>query len=217
MTSIPWWEGARPHVSIREGQVNEALFEAKLGEAVRDRGPQEYRDAETFFHKTYLTAGLRQLLLDILRTLNGERAANAIVNLKTSFGGGKTHTELAIYHLFAHPEASLKVPQVRELVAEAGLSAPPSCCVAVLPCTRLNPIGRATDERRLIRTLWGEMAYRLGGAAAFDLVAESDARLVSPGEDSLEKVLSQVGPAPGLFSSTSLRCSSGRYSSSCSC
>src|SRR4030043_423357 len=102
MIITPWWEGTTPHPNIQDGKVNEALFEAKLGEAIRGRGPKEYRDAELFFNKTYLTAGLRQLLLDILHTLNGERAANAIVNLKTSFGGGKTHTELAVYHLFEH-------------------------------------------------------------------------------------------------------------------
>jgi hypothetical protein len=192
MTTTPWWEAATPHTSIRDGQFNEALFDAKLGEAIRGRGPREYREAELFFNKTYLTAGLRQLLLDILHTLNGERASNAIVNLKTSFGGGKTHTELAIYHLFEHPEESMKVPQVRELVAEAGLDAPPPCRVAVLPGTRLSPTSHTTDEGLHIRSLWGEMAYRLGGAAAFELVAESDARLVSPGEDALEAVLKQV-------------------------
>ena len=100
MTTIPWWEGATPHTSIQDGRVNEALFEAKLGEAIRGRGPKEYREAKTFFGKTHLTAGLRELLLDALHTVNGERASNAIVNLKTSFGGGKTHTELAIFHLF---------------------------------------------------------------------------------------------------------------------
>jgi len=202
MTTSPWWEGAKPHVSICEGQVNEALFEAKLGEAIRDRGPKEYREAVTFFRKTYLTAGLRQLLLDVLHTLDGKRAANAIVNLKTSFGGGKTHTELAIYHLFEHPEVSVRVPQVRALVEEAGLSTPPPCSVAVLPCTRFNPTGQTTEEGPHIRTLWGEMAYRLGGVPAFDLIAESDARLISPGEDALEAILKQVGPSLILLDET---------------
>lgn len=202
MATTPWWEGATPHPNIQEGKVNEALFEAKLGEAIHDRGPREYRDAETFFVKTYLTAGLHQLLLDILHTLSGERAANAIVNLKTSFGGGKTHTELAIYHLFEHSKGSMKVPQIRELVTEAGLDAPPTCRVAVLPCTRIDPTGRTTEEGLHIRTLWGEMAYGLGGAAAFERIAESDARLVSPGEDALEAVLKQVGPSLILLDET---------------
>jgi hypothetical protein len=193
--TTPWFEGATPHPSIQEGKVNEALFEAKLGEVIRNRGPVEYRDAQVFFEKTYLTAGLRRLLLDILSTLNGERAANAVINLKTSFGGGKTHTELAIYHLFEHAHAAMRVPHVRELVAEAGLSAPPPAKVAVLPCTRFDPTGYTTPDGVHIRTLWGEMAYRLNGEEGFAVVAEADAQLVSPGEDALEAVLRQVeGP-----------------------
>ena len=200
--TAPWFRGAKPHVSIREGRVNEALFEAKLGDAIRGEGPTEYREAEAFFQKTYLTAGLRQLLLDILRTLNGEKVANAVVNLKTSFGGGKTHTELAVFHLLQHPSESMTVQQVGELVAEAGLAAPPPCRVAVLPCTNINPTGRTTPEGLRIRTLWGEMAYRLGGEAAFQTVASTDAQLVSPGEDALRAVLAQVGPALILFDET---------------
>lgn len=201
MEAIPWWQGATPHTSIQQGKVNEALFEAKLGEAILGRGPEEYREADRFFEKTFLTAGLRQLLLDILHTLKGERAANAIINLKTSFGGGKTHTELAIYHLFNHSHASMQVPQVRALVHEAGLDAPPPCRVAVLPCTRLSPTGRHTEEGYHIRTLWGEMAYRLH-PEAFLLLAESDAQLVSPGEAVLEEVLKLAGPSVILFDET---------------
>jgi hypothetical protein len=202
MTSIPWFKGAKPHVSIQAGKVDEALFEAKLGKAIHNEGPEEYRDATRFFEKTYLTAGLRQLMLNILDIVSGDRVANPIVNLKTSFGGGKTHTELAIYHLFTHPTDSLKVDRVRALVEEAGLETPPSCVVAVLPGTRISPTGRITDEGLQIRTLWGEMAYRLGGPQAFALVAEADAKGVSPGEALLESVLQQVGPSIILFDET---------------
>lgn len=202
MEQIPWWHGAIPHAGISSGKVNEALFEAKLGEAIEDRGPDEYRLADRFFEKTFFTAGLRGLLRDILHTLSGRRAANAVVNLKTSFGGGKTHTELAVYHLLAHPQESMRVAEVRALVHEAGLDAPPACRVAVLPGTNLSPTGRKTDDGLTIRTLWGETAYRLGGREAFALVAEEDALLVSPGEDKLRRVLESVGPSLILLDET---------------
>jgi len=202
MDITSWWLGAKPHKSIQDGKVNEALFEAKLGEAIEDRGPEEYRDPEIFFQKTFLTSGLRQLLIDILLTMNGERGQNPVANLKTSFGGGKTHTELAIYHLFEHPEASMRVPQVRELVQETGLSTPPQCQIAVLPCTRINPTGRTTPEGLQIRTLWGEMAYKLGGPEAFEIIAENDNERAAPGEDTLEEVLQFVGPSLILFDET---------------
>lgn len=202
MDTQAWWHGATPHSNIRDGKVNEALFEAKLGEAIQDRGPDEYRLAELFFQKTFFTAGLRSLLTDILHTLSDRRSANVIVNLKTSFGGGKTHTELAVYHLFAHPAESMRVPQVRELVHDAGLDVPPLCRIAVLPGTNLSPTGRMTDDGLTILTLWGEMAYRLGGAETFAMLADEDARLVSPGEDKLRQVLASVGPSLILLDET---------------
>jgi len=52
MMTTPWFKGAKPHTSIQAGKVNEALFEAKLGEAIYDRGPEEYRQATRFFEKT---------------------------------------------------------------------------------------------------------------------------------------------------------------------
>ena len=200
--TTPWWAGAKPHPSIQEGRVNEALFEAKLGEAIEDRGPDEYRRADIFFHKTFLTEALKQLLLDALHTLSGEKRANPNVNLKTSFGGGKTHAELALYHLFQHPDESMQVPQVRELVTEAGMSLPPPCRVVVLPCTRIAPTGRTTTEGLHIRTLWGELAYRLAGPGGFAKVAEADLKMVAPSEPPLEEALRLAGPSLILVDET---------------
>jgi len=192
MATMSWWEGATPHQDIRDGKVNETLFAANLAQAVQGQGPEEYCRAEAFFAKTFLTRGLRELLIDVLRTLAGQKGQNPVANLQTSFGGGKTHSELAIYHLLEHPDEALRVPQVRQLVAEAGLDAPPACQVAVLACSHLNPLGRTTADGVTIRTLWGEMAYRLGGKTAFDLIAENDARMVSPGEGALAELLDRI-------------------------
>lgn len=202
MAELNWWRAARPHKDIRDGRVNETLFAANLGEAVAGKGPKEYHDAETFFAKTFLTRGLRELLVDILRTLNGQPGQNPVANLQTTFGGGKTHAELAIFHLLAHPAESMRLPEVHALVAEAGLDAPPACRLAVLPCASLNPLGRTTDDGVQIKTLWGEMAYQLGGKRAYDLVAKNDAKMVSPGEETLAKVLRLVGPCVILFDET---------------
>lgn len=202
MAEMNWWRAAKPHEDICKGRVNETLFAANLGEAVAGKGPKEYRDAETFFAKTFLTRGLRELLVDILRTLQGEPGHNPVANLQTTFGGGKTHAELAIFHLLAHPEESMRVEGVRALVAEAEIKAPPKCAMAVLACSSLNPLGRTTDDGVTIRTLWGEMAYQLGGKRAYALVAKNDAKMVSPGEKLLAGVLKQVGPCVILFDET---------------
>ena len=197
-----WWTAAIPHLDIRDRRVNESLFAANLAQATQGQGPKEYSDAAVFFGKTYLTAGLRELLLEVLRIISGQEAGNPVVELQTSFGGGKTHAELAVYHLLWSPEAAMGVPQIAELVREAGLGCPPACRVAVLAGADINPLGRTTADGLPIRSLWGEMAYQLGGAAGFALVAEHDAVLVSPGIDALRRVLEQAGPCVVLLDET---------------
>lgn len=202
MPESSWWNHVQPHEDICRGQVSEQLFAANLAEATAGKGSAEYADAATFFAKTYLTRGLRELLMDILHTMVGKPGQNPVANLQTSFGGGKTHTELAVYHLLKHPQQASQVEQVRALLAEAGVDQVPACQVAILPCSSLNPLGRTTVDGLAIRTLWGEMAYQLGGRSAFELVADNDAKLVSPGEETLAQVLGKVGACAILIDET---------------
>lgn len=202
MAEQNWWRNVQPHRDIREGRVDESLFAADLGQAVKGEGPAEYADARVFFGKTYLTDGLRKLLVNLLRTLAGDRGQNPVVSLQTSFGGGKTHAELAAFHLLAHSAEALRVDQVRELLDTAGVKTVPPCRVAVLPCTSLNPLGRSTDDGVQIHALWGEVAYQLGGKAGYALVARNDASLQSPGEDDLAKLLGTMGPSVILCDET---------------
>ena len=202
MNPIPWWQAVTPHADVRDGRIDESLFAASLEGAVRGTAPDEYSKADIFFRKTYLTQGLRTLLTKLLRHVAGIAATNPVATLQTSFGGGKTHTELAIYHLLEHPDESLRVDQVRELVEAAGMSRPPECRVVVLSGVDINPLGRKTDEGLHIRTLWGEMAYQLGGAPAYAMVAANDEKLVSPGVADLTKLLEAYGPAVILLDET---------------
>lgn len=206
MTQACWWQAVTPHPAIQSGRVDETLFTARLSRAAHEDGHSQYRDAELFFSRTYLTRTLRQMLLDVLRRTSGAGGQNPVVNLQSSFGGGKTHSLLAIDHLLRHPVESLRVPQVQSLVAEAGLSAPARCNVAVLPCASLNPLGHLAADGTPIRTLWGEMTHQLaaqtGNPGLFQLVAENDAQLVAPGEETLEAVLRQAGPCVILIDET---------------
>ncbi len=119
--------------------------------------------------------------------------------LQTGFGGGKSHSELTVYHTLAHPEEA--VAEVAALAGNAGLERLPAAHVAVMAGTHLNPLGRTVDGTH-IRTLWGEMAYQLGGAEAFALVAENDAALQSCGDALLATLLRKVGPCAILFDET---------------
>ena len=98
-----WREVAVPHVDIRQGKFDASVFAADLGEVLAGRGAVDYRDATTFFSKTYLTNGLSTLLIDVMQRLSGKRKGEPVIQLQTPFGGGKTHTLLTLYHLLKKP------------------------------------------------------------------------------------------------------------------
>lgn len=197
-----WSRAVTPHEDIARGRVNEGLFDAKLGHVAQGAGPAEYRDVRLFYQKTCFTDGLRDLLTRVLRRVAGDEEQNGVLWLQTGFGGGKSHSELAAYHLLSHPDEAMSVPDVAALVRAAGLERPPAAKVAVIAGTSLNPLGRTTSDGIHIRTLLGEVAYQLGGADAFAIVAENEATPMSPGDQTLMQLLQHVGPCAILFDET---------------
>ena len=198
MTNLPTWRQAcTPHRDIREDAVSEALFAVNLSRAIADQGPEEYRDPTLFFERTHLTRTLKSLIRDVLDTLRGGPGAAAsltrVIHLQTNFGGGKTHAELALYHLLESPEAALAVPHVADFLEANGFDEVPQAAVAALPCADLDAGGREVEGVQ-VQTLWGELAYRLGGTALYDLVLESDQRRSAPGVAKLRQLLAQAGP-----------------------
>ncbi|MCZ7603144.1 MAG: DUF499 domain-containing protein [Melioribacteraceae bacterium] len=93
----PFHSIAVPHRDILEGKLTMNVFAADLYEVSKNSGPDEYKDADTFFKKTYLTQGLKSLLQIVERRLKGE-GGEPIIQLKTPFGGGKTHSLISMYH-----------------------------------------------------------------------------------------------------------------------
>jgi len=192
----PWWQVAEPHRDIREGRFDAAVFAADLGMVLQDKGAVDYRDPVTFFKKTYPTRGLTELLVDVMRRLAGEPAGEAVIQLQTPFGGGKTHSLLALYHLFKHADQVDHLDSVRTLLLAAGLPRVPQVRVAALVGTALSADkGRRTSEGLHIRTLWGELAYQLGGPDLYRLIEDSDRDRVAPGTDRLGQLLEQATPA----------------------
>ncbi|MBN1136865.1 MAG: DUF499 domain-containing protein, partial [Anaerolineae bacterium] len=200
----PWWQVAEPHRDIREGRFDAAVFAADLGMVLQDKGAVDYRDAVTFFQKTYPTRGLTELLVDLMRRLAGEAAGEAVIQLQTPFGGGKTHTLLALYHLFRHTDQIEHLDAVRTLLLAAGLSRVPGASVAALVGTALDADkGRRTPEGLHIRTLWGEIAYQLGntkgakegGPDLYRLLESNDRNRIAPGTDLLGELLERAAPA----------------------
>ncbi len=125
-----WRQVAVPHRDIRDGKFDSSVFAADLGEVLAGRGAVDYRDATTFFAKTYLTGGLSQLVIDVMQRLAGSGKNEPVIQLQTAFGGGKTHTLLTLYHLLKKPNEACKVPDVQKLIHAAGLKQIPAAKVA---------------------------------------------------------------------------------------
>jgi hypothetical protein len=189
----PWWRLATPHADIRSGQFDESTFAAKLDDVVRGTASPEYRYADEFFRKTYLTRELKGLLQDVLKRLAG-LGGEAVVELRTPFGGGKTHALIALYHLVKDAATSGALPEVQALLKEGGLPDIPRARVAVLVGTELSPQGREVEGGVRLHTLWGELAYRLGGLEGYALVREHDEARTAPGKENLARLLSRYAP-----------------------
>lgn len=191
---IPWREVVVPHRDVAAGTFAQAEFAADLAQVHRGEGAVEYCDPVEFFRRTYLTDGLRQLLRQALGRLSGT-AGVPVVDLQTNFGGGKTHSLLALYHLFSGTPLVALPQEIQDLVREVGITELPVVRRAVLVGTAIAPGQPVTKaDGTLVRTLWGELAWQLGGAAGYALVAEADATGTSPGA-ALGEVFRAFGPS----------------------
>jgi len=176
----PWREVVQPHTDVQSGRYDQAEFAADLHQVYSGQGVAEYSDPKEFFRRTYLTEGLSQLLEQAIERLSGKGGV-PIVDLQTNFGGGKTHSLLALYHLFGGTPAS-ELAGVDQILKETDVSEVPKAHRAVLVGTKIGP-GQvhAKPDGTDVRTLWGELAWQLGGAEGYALVADADRTATSPG------------------------------------
>jgi predicted AAA+ superfamily ATPase len=191
-TLKPWRELITPHRDVAGGHYQSAEFAADLWQVHLGEGSDEYRKPEEFFRRTYLTESLRRLLTGALRRIaNGN--GDPVVQLQTNFGGGKTHSMLALYHLFSGVAAG-RLLGVDELVGAVDVAKLPTAKRVVLVGNKISPGNPSRKpDGTVVRTLWGELAWQLGGAKAYARVAEDDARATSPG-DALRELLNAHGP-----------------------
>jgi len=188
-----WREVVTPHPDVASGRYQQAEFAADLGQVVRDEGADEYRHPREFFQRTFLTEGLRHLLTNALLRLEAN-AGDPVVELLTNFGGGKTHSMLALYHLVSGVSVS-DLPGIEPLLQMAGVSRPPLAQRAVLVGTALSPgQTHAMPDGTVVRTLWGDLAWQLLGKDGYALVAEADRQGVSPGSDVLRQLFAAASP-----------------------
>lgn len=191
-TLVPWREVVSPHPDVATGRYQQAEFAADLWQVHLGQGSDEYRDPCEFFRRTYLTESLTGLLVNAAERLTGH-GGDPVVQLQTNFGGGKTHSMLALYHLFSGLNPT-ELPGIDAVMVKAGVESLPKVNRVVLVGNKISPGNPVTKpDGTVVRTLWGELAWQLGGKKAFSRIAADDERATSPG-DALRELMEEYGP-----------------------
>jgi predicted AAA+ superfamily ATPase len=188
----PWREVVMPHEDVASGRYQQAEFAADLWQVHLGEGTDEYRDPVEFFRRTYLTESLKGMLVGAVQRLT-TGGGDPVVQLQTNFGGGKTHSMLALYHLFSGI-APTELAGIDEVISAAGASRIPTTRRVVLVGNKISPGNPSTKpDGTVVRTLWGELAWQLGGKPAFARLAADDEKATSPG-DVLRELFNDYGP-----------------------
>jgi predicted AAA+ superfamily ATPase len=190
----PWREVLPPHHDVATGNFAASEFAADLYKVAfggeKDSG---YADAVEFFRRTYLTEGLTDLVGRAVRRLSGDDNAPPVINLQTNFGGGKTHSMLALWHVAAGLPVGQFPQDTQELLTNNGYNGARVNRVAIVG-NHFSPAGTTKDDGTHVNTIWGELAWQLGGAEAYALVAKADGDRTTPGE-ALHDLLAKYSPA----------------------
>ena len=188
----PWREIVTPHKDVASGRYQQAEFAADLWQVHLGEGTDEYRDPVEFFRRTYLTESLKGLLVGAIRRVAG-RGGDPVVQLQTNFGGGKTHSMLALYHLFSGT-APGELAGIDAVLQEAQATELGTARRVVLVGNKISPGNPVTKaDGTVVRTLWGELAWQLGGRKAFARIAADDEKATNPG-DALRELFNEYGP-----------------------
>lgn len=192
---IPWFKNVTPHLDIRQGVLDESIFAANLSEVALGTGREIYQNPMVFFSKTYFSLGLKTVAKRVIKGLSGgEDAENRVISLQTGFGGGKTHTLISLYHIAKWGKRAVESSYTKDLIDFTGQPDFETANIAVFTNTTNDPTqGRMVDGFN-IKTLWGELAYQLGGKNAYEIIRANDDNRTAP-KGLFKKVLEQTKPA----------------------
>ena len=203
----PWRDVIHPNPDVAQGSFQQAEFAADLQQVYDGRArATQYGNPVSFFNHTYITPGIRTLLLNTLKRL-ADNGGDPVIQTKTGFGGGKTHSLISLYHLVENADAltrsggsgesSQTVANIRGIMEEAGID-PDSdmeARVAVLVGTHLAPTDATTTANGdPLNTLWGEMAYQLGGQEGYEIIRDAARQGTAPGGRQLDELLNSAAP-----------------------
>ncbi len=191
---MAWFNNVVPHEDIRNSVLDESIFAANLWEVAAGKAPAVYLNSATFFEKTYVTQGIRDIASRVVAAMNGAETQNRVISLKTGFGGGKTHSLITLYHIVKSGSDFGKMDVAKELLKDGLMPDFDNARIAVFTHdTNDVAQGREVDGIT-IRTLWGEIAYQLGGLEAYQKVKENDEKMLAPTSVVFKPVLEGATP-----------------------
>jgi hypothetical protein len=183
----PWYKVVTPREEVRAGRsFNPDEFAIHLEQVVSGRAPEDYRDPVQFFSRNVFTRALTEHLSVVLRRLAGRTEHTApVLTLVTQFGGGKTHTLTALYHLVRYAAQARRFVGVPRLLETAGLEQVPTARVGVF-------VGNAWDPQPGVETPWLDLARQLAGEDGIAALGPT-AREAPPGTEALARLMEAAG------------------------
>src|SRR6202140_826723 len=159
MSLKPWREIIVPHPDVLNGTFQQSEFAADLTAVRTGKATPEYGEPKAFFERTFITEGMGRLLTQVSQRLNG-KGGEPVIQLQTAFGGGKTHTLLAVYHLASRKCPLKDLAGILDLLDHAGMMDVPKANLVVLDGTARAPGQAWKYGNQAINTLWGDLAWQ---------------------------------------------------------
>ena len=188
----PWYQVVTLRREVREGRsFSPDEFAIALEQVIARTAPEDYRDPQQFFSRTCFTDAMTTHTGMVLRRLAGRTGnTDPVLTLLTQFGGGKTHTLTALYHLAKAGKTASDYPGIPELLAKASLRVVPRAAVGVF-------VGSAWDPGEGREAPWIDVARQVAGDKGVAALGPA-AKTVPPGTEALGRVLAEA-QAPALF------------------
>jgi len=193
MSTTPWRQIVTPHENIQQGRVRQNDFAASLADVLEGSGNEDYYDPERFFNRTFLTGGLRQLAGEVVGRLTGQGDGDAVMQIQTPFGGGKTHSLLCLYHLVKNGRTCFDHPALRDYWVGRGWKQSPDVPVAAFDGNQVGVGAVEVATSVSVQTMWGHIAWQLAGQQGYELIQNDDANRIAPGGETLDRLFEVSG------------------------
>jgi len=193
----PWYDVVELREDLRENRPLDASEFAIHLDQIRDgRAHKDYTDPQRFFDRTYVTGSLLDLASQVVRRLSGiQLETSAVFNMATQFGGGKSHSLTALYHLAKNGDKAKAWAGVDRILRKGEVKSVPEAAVAVFMGKEFDSLqGRGGGDEPVRKTPWGEIAWQLGGAKSLAVLEQHEREFIEPKGDAIRAMLPKDRP-----------------------